>query len=333
MAKKRAPTTKETLPPDVDDLKLITGIGPAVEHRLHGVGVFTFTQLAAMSPADIAALVGDISGLTAERISKQDWIGQARALATPRKAAAEPAALPQPAQESRSPSEKPQHTATFTIELTLNEARQVLSTELVHVQSRQREQLIGWQESQLLHFLVQQAKIALPTAAIRATMGEMTELSSTGAPVPVSPLPEEEQPFPAAAPANQSALRLLEVETVLVDGGSAQSVLFADQPFDVRFFLDLDDEGAPPRESYPRYTASVFARKLGEHTRQPIAEAQGTLQPESVPVVHVKDITLSPGTYRLEARLSLHARNGGADTSPVLTATKKGSLLQIVQGS
>jgi hypothetical protein len=66
----------------MDDLKLINGIGPAVERRLHGVSIYTYAQLAALSPADIAASVAGLSGLTAERISKQDWIGQARRLAS-----------------------------------------------------------------------------------------------------------------------------------------------------------------------------------------------------------------------------------------------------------
>ena len=81
MASKRSPTNRAAEPPRTDDLKLINGIGPAVEKRLNGVGIFTFTQLAALSPADVAAAVADLTGLSAERIVKQDWIGQARKLA------------------------------------------------------------------------------------------------------------------------------------------------------------------------------------------------------------------------------------------------------------
>jgi hypothetical protein len=81
MAGKRSPTTRNAEPPRIDDLKVINGIGPAVEKRLNGVGVFTFAQLAALSPADIAAAVAGLSGLSTERIIKQDWIGQARKLA------------------------------------------------------------------------------------------------------------------------------------------------------------------------------------------------------------------------------------------------------------
>src|SRR5581483_6482156 len=38
-----------------DDLKRINRISPAVERRLHCVGIYTYAQLAALSPADIAA--------------------------------------------------------------------------------------------------------------------------------------------------------------------------------------------------------------------------------------------------------------------------------------
>ncbi len=82
MVRKRSHSEQDIEPPEVDDLKVIYGIGPAVEQRLHGVGIYTFAQLAALSPADIAASVADLAGITAERIGKQDWIGQARHLAT-----------------------------------------------------------------------------------------------------------------------------------------------------------------------------------------------------------------------------------------------------------
>jgi hypothetical protein len=65
-----------------DDLKLINGIGPAVERRLNGVGIYTFAKLAALPAHDIAKAVAGTGGLTVERITEQDWIGQARNLAS-----------------------------------------------------------------------------------------------------------------------------------------------------------------------------------------------------------------------------------------------------------
>jgi Helix-hairpin-helix domain len=82
MSKKRSEASRGEEPPEINDLKLINGIGPAVERRLHGVGIYTYAQLAALSPADVASAVAGIGGLTSERIIKQDWIGQARRLAS-----------------------------------------------------------------------------------------------------------------------------------------------------------------------------------------------------------------------------------------------------------
>jgi len=81
MSKERLDTSSSGRRPDADDFKIVTGIGPGVEKRLNNVGIFTFAQLGALSPADIAAAVTGISGLTTERIIKQDWVGQARKLA------------------------------------------------------------------------------------------------------------------------------------------------------------------------------------------------------------------------------------------------------------
>jgi hypothetical protein len=82
MSEERSDTLRSVEQPDSDDLKLINGIGKAVEDRLHDHGIYTFAQLVAVSPADIAAAVAGLAGLTAERIIKQDWIGQARKLAS-----------------------------------------------------------------------------------------------------------------------------------------------------------------------------------------------------------------------------------------------------------
>ena len=65
----------------MDDFKLINGIGPAIERRLHEVGLTTFAQLAALSPDGLATLV-EGAGVSPERIVKQDWIGRAGELAS-----------------------------------------------------------------------------------------------------------------------------------------------------------------------------------------------------------------------------------------------------------
>jgi len=68
----------ETPPGDPDDLKKITGIGPALEQRLHKIGVTKIEQIANFSDQDIENVdaVLNFKG----RIQRDDWVGQARAL-------------------------------------------------------------------------------------------------------------------------------------------------------------------------------------------------------------------------------------------------------------
>lgn len=60
-----------------DDLKVIKGIGPKYEKLLRGAGVTTLAQVAAWSDADIDAIAKKL-GIKADRIRKDDWIGNAK---------------------------------------------------------------------------------------------------------------------------------------------------------------------------------------------------------------------------------------------------------------
>jgi branched-chain amino acid transport system ATP-binding protein len=62
-----------------DDLLLIRGIGPVNKRKLNEHGIFHFDQIAAWTRADIAAAEAylEFDG----RIDREDWIGQAAALA------------------------------------------------------------------------------------------------------------------------------------------------------------------------------------------------------------------------------------------------------------
>ncbi|KGF71296.1 hypothetical protein LL06_00435 [Hoeflea sp. BAL378] len=66
-------------PESPDDLKLISGIGPKLEQVLNGLGVFTFAQIAAWQPEEVA-WVDDYLQFSG-RIDRDDWISQAGALA------------------------------------------------------------------------------------------------------------------------------------------------------------------------------------------------------------------------------------------------------------
>ncbi len=62
-----------------DNLKMIKGIGPAIEKTLNELGIFRFTQIAQMSEYEIDRIAQRLRGFRS-RIEREDWVGQARDL-------------------------------------------------------------------------------------------------------------------------------------------------------------------------------------------------------------------------------------------------------------
>jgi predicted flap endonuclease-1-like 5' DNA nuclease len=60
-----------------DDFVVLRGIGPAFAERLHQVGIHTYTDLARLTPEEVAQRCQ----VPVWRIQRDDWIGQAVALA------------------------------------------------------------------------------------------------------------------------------------------------------------------------------------------------------------------------------------------------------------
>ncbi|MDR9394905.1 50S ribosomal protein L21 [Roseovarius sp. SYSU LYC5161] len=73
-AKKAAPAAG-----GADDLKKLSGVGPALEKKLHEAGVTSFVQIAAWSDADIADMDEKLS--FKGRIEREGWVDQAKELA------------------------------------------------------------------------------------------------------------------------------------------------------------------------------------------------------------------------------------------------------------
>ncbi|WP_274628563.1 NADH-quinone oxidoreductase subunit E [Arvimicrobium flavum] len=68
-----------TRPAAVDDLKLISGVGPKIEGILHELGIFTFAQVAGWKKAEREWVDGYLN--FKGRIERDDWAKQAKALA------------------------------------------------------------------------------------------------------------------------------------------------------------------------------------------------------------------------------------------------------------
>lgn len=90
-AKAPAPETKSAVKPapkkaapmakagDKDDLKLLSGIGPALEKKLNEAGVTSFAQIASWGDAEIADFGEKLS--FKGRIEREGWVDQAKKLA------------------------------------------------------------------------------------------------------------------------------------------------------------------------------------------------------------------------------------------------------------
>jgi predicted flap endonuclease-1-like 5' DNA nuclease len=72
-----APTME--LPAVTDDLRAVRGIGPSMERKLHGLGIISYRQLAMLDGAELERVRAELTDFR-NRIEREDWVGQARAL-------------------------------------------------------------------------------------------------------------------------------------------------------------------------------------------------------------------------------------------------------------
>ncbi|MFC7106421.1 helix-hairpin-helix domain-containing protein [Nonomuraea rubra] len=126
--------------PAEDDFQRVKGVGPKISALLHQAGITTFEQLRALSVEELAAILHP-AGIGAERLAKQDWIGQAAALA---------------AEERRAVPER----HTFTLTVTADSGtREVLNCEIRHHQTDDVSRVRGWDAERLLAFIGERARL------------------------------------------------------------------------------------------------------------------------------------------------------------------------------
>jgi len=74
----KAEKTEAAAPAVKDDLKLIGGVGPALEKKLHDLGYTSLAQIAALTPDQVAEIDEKLN--FKGRVEREDWIGQAKDL-------------------------------------------------------------------------------------------------------------------------------------------------------------------------------------------------------------------------------------------------------------
>ena len=278
-------TQGNALSGNADNFKTIRGIGPAIESRLHQAGILTYDQLASKTPEELAPLLTGLTGFSPQRISNQDWIGQAHTLTSEEyiQAAAD-----------ESTSENRQHYATYTLELLLDEENSVRRTRIVFVQEQDEKVWAGWDTGRLVDFITSSAQFQVPLKAeTPVAIGTPEKESQSGTPA-----------FPEA-PAQTGNARLQEMVVFTTEDECSQSSVPFGHAFQTVLTIDLADleiEQSPPLT----YRAIVYAHLMGGGSRFPTGESSGTIQPSESQVqitIHCKP--LPKGLYRLESAFIL----------------------------
>lgn len=74
----RKPKLFDTSPDNTDDLKVISGVGPALERKLNDLGIYTYAQIAGWTDADVAWVDEKLN--FRGRIERDNWVQQAKTL-------------------------------------------------------------------------------------------------------------------------------------------------------------------------------------------------------------------------------------------------------------
>lgn len=330
-----------------DDFKQIPGIGPAIERRLHEVGILTYHQLATTSPAELAEKLQNFAGISAARIEEQGWTAQARELAP---------AIQEPAADPQGGSGNGQHYATYNIELLLDDSGEVRRTRAVYIQGGEQSSWAGWDRERLLRFVEERAaieavleetgasdeplaanarseqrarKLEAPPAGMRSTLdvAQSHELRNDEVNLGQMKLRRSEARRPQLVQ-KPNSLRFEEYpeplgQLQLVPAGEQQPrrVLRHGEPFDVRVSLDLRER--PLARRSVDYSAALFAQTAGSDELQLVAESRGTLDAGETDIAFAAQIA-TPGTYRVEAQLTI----AGAGTTST-THIVRGSIIHV----
>jgi len=325
-----------------DDFQQIQGIGAAIDRRLHGAGILTYTDLAALTPEQIADSLSGVAGLSPARIVSQDWVGQAGRLAGSA-APPPPSELPAPPL----PSEPDQRYASFHVEFLLDVDDSVRRTKVHHHQSGTDEAWAGWDEDRLLALL----RDHIPHTDARQP-AEPADVPSSAAPSAAEPetaVPSEtqldgataagDQPDGAVPPGDQAETidlpmglpsSSLRVDYLgLTRGGEKSRTWAPGEPTSIGFTLQVSHIGTRDAAALD-FTANVTASSvLGDDQRWPLGTVQGAVRAGEPLPVELTGGPLPRGLYRTEATVLIYPTNHAPDSEPLQGRRASGALIQV----
>jgi len=352
MSNKSTRSPSQAAQQKAEDFRLIKGLPKTAKAKLQAAGITTFAQLAAMSPHELAAAIGDGEGTTAERIVREDWIGQASKFIVRRETLMETDLEPADAL----PVATPNHNLTsFVLELRLNEDRTVRQTRVLHVESEESEaekKWAGWDEIRLLNFVVHCAKIALPPQLARefapnkekaAVISVEERVQRLEAKSPSAPTLAANHIQRSADSVNEN--RIAEIERKPAAKQSKLEVFVGG--FDIpsgsalnggeyKVKVSLNESEIRSLGTGPMaYTVKVYAKSLtaspANKQHLTIGESLGVVGPASELEFDLEGAKLAQGAYRLQATASFRSLSSaqGAERRRNFTTFVEGGVLQV----
>jgi hypothetical protein len=318
-----------------DDFSLIRGIGPVLAERLCDAGIHTYEELATMSPAKLAACIGELS---VKQITRQNLIGQARKIASNK------ARSRADKQKTLAPAVR-QHYENFTIEFLLDEKNEGRRTRIVHVQSGDADSWTGLGTEKLINFLVRHTGLHEPrkkltlhkSPAVRdkplqTKKNESKPVKrSSEPPIMATAIMSSQQSAetlstvlqPPEVVEHVGTLQMRDLKVTLPGSDIPIFFLHQGQPYVVELTIDHSN-GLAPRTTKLVYKTTVIFKQVGGPC-QSVLEANGTLGLSDSLSLHLSGTNLTPGMYRLSAFVRLISER--ALLGP--TAFLKGGLLQV----
>jgi hypothetical protein len=159
--------TLDTPSDNGDDLQQIKGIGQVVAQAMNSVGIHRYADLARFTSESLSDLLkAEIPSISPKRIEREDWIGQARALAqlanTERKPTEEASEVAEePEEEAPSPSTWRQHAgfSVFFDYLIDEQGEQLWQTRVYHDETDEEAIFPGVTTTPWAKWVTEQAKL------------------------------------------------------------------------------------------------------------------------------------------------------------------------------
>lgn len=298
-----------------DDLTRIKGIAASVAARLNQAGITRYEQLAEKKPAQVARMLSGLIGFSANRIAREDWIGQAARLA----------ALAEPFPSQGSGGSMQQHYSGFTVVLLLEGEQKVRQTRVKHIQSEIEDSWAGWNGQKLIAFFEDRFGYTQYTQ-------EQSEPEMDTKPLHLAAPAREAKPVSAPGTpiqsGEQSAERVMIRSVHLLDrqGELTGIRLPAGRAVNLRLILDTSSLKTQPPVPFESF---IYAKQMGQGSSRLIGNAEGSLPKLGKAKLDVAGEALPPGDYRLEVMVILHPGSADQKKSRPIMAISEGYFLNI----